>query len=466
MSESTVYMLVYGMAVAPLGMGMLSLQLRRWTARLPLSRARHAVHDLCRLQGWSRPEQDQAATHARGLLGKTPVHLHIGPDPGADEGAHSVWVRLRIPRGADPWPNHPLLVDLSRGLVLRGDAEAGQAILGSELGRFAKSEDLFEVLPNEIRFDRFSRSCTHEDLAMLLSRVVHTWTSLTRSEPRTVLSQQVLHGAGLDIRVGALRCLIPRPRPSEEADAHRPLLLRALTDPAPEVRLEAALRLGPDGREVLETLLREQLDPELRIRAFLGLGRQDLETGRAWTPRMLRDPSERVSLAVVEWAGQEGLWAQLDSLVRDPASPIGPRVRALLALESPDREALFLDCLGDGAPPELVATAADVLGRVGGLEARRQLHQLLRRGTSRKAALSVRAALELLATRVHAEGGRVSLIDPSSGAGALSAPKPSRRVERDEKDTGRYGGSGPGPSASAVAGLTLSGAGGSGGLSP
>ncbi|MEM9112958.1 MAG: HEAT repeat domain-containing protein [Myxococcota bacterium] len=432
MSESSVYRLVYGMAVAPLGMGMLSLQLRRWTARLPLSRARQAVQDLCRLQGWGRPEQEQAGTHARGLLGKTPVHLHIGPDPGGEDGGLSVWVRLRIPRTEDPWPSKALLVDLSRGLVLRGDAEAGQAVLGSELGRFAKSEDLFEVLPNEIRFDRFCRACTHEDLAMLVSRVVHTWTGLTRSAPAEVLAQQVLHGAAPEVRVGALRCLVPRPRRCEESELHRELLLRALTDPAPEVRLEAGLRLGPDGIEVLRGLLEEDLDPELRLRAFLGLARQSCELGLRWCHRMLRDPSERVSLAVVEWAGHAGHHDELEALVRDSGPPVSSRVRAMLALESPDREGLFVECLNESSAPEIVSTAADLLGRVGGIEARRRLHGLLRRGASRKVIVSTRAALELLATRVRAEGGRVSLIDASSGEGALSQPRVSARDDADD----------------------------------
>ncbi|MGF1509614.1 MAG: HEAT repeat domain-containing protein [Myxococcota bacterium] len=420
MSESTVYMLVYGLAVAPLGMGMLSLQLRRVAAAWPLRRTQVALRAFCEDRGWSEPDEDPTGSRACGILDGRNVKLEVGRDPSADDGStqvRSVWIRIRFARGEDAWPRTTLLVELHRRAVLKGEARSAQAVLGSELGRFALAEDLFEVTATEVRFDRFTNQCDHEDIAMLLSRVGHTWRALSSQAPNAVLRQQVLQGPNPSIRVAALCSLVSDPHTGD----HAPLLRRALADPSAEVRLEAALRIGDEGNEVLSRLLNSDHHVDLRIRAFVALTQRQPALVVESLDELTRDRSDRLTDAVVRWAADNGHMDLLKRVLADENAPTGARIQAISALEHPSNEPLFYPCLEPSVAPGLVIAAADALGRIGSGPAKAKLGGLLVRGAHhRSVCLAARAALELIQARTTADSGRLSLVDPNDPEGALS----------------------------------------------
>jgi hypothetical protein len=420
MSESAVYMFVYGLAVAPLGMGMLSLQLRRVAAGWPLRRAQVALRAFCRAHGWLPPSERTNGSQAFGLLDDRSVRLELGRDPSAEDGAHqprSVWIRIRFPRGEDAWPRLPLLVDLHRAAVLRGSRKAARAVLGSELGRFAQAEDLFEVTEREVRFDRFTSDCGHEELTMLMARVVHSWRHLSERSPEEVLEQQVLHGPEPSVRIAALRALVSPAR----APAVSSVVRRALSDASSEVRLEAALRAGDDGIESLIRLIEPEHEVDVRLRAFFALKQRAPDRLRPRIESLIRDDSDRITDAVIEWVAEQAAHPSLVALVEDRAAPVAARIQALRLVEPEDRRTLSLRCLEPGTPTDLLVTAIDALGRIGSHPAKAQLGALLLRGPAqRRVRLAARAALELIQARTTADGGRLSLVLPDDPDGALS----------------------------------------------
>jgi hypothetical protein len=433
MGDPTVLLTVYGLALAPLGVGALSLPLRRALARRPLSRAQQELGLACTEWGWPEPRRWERRTIARGRLARCPVEVAVGPDPrheGAGASLQTVWIRVRVDLGALGLAPSPVLLEPYRGGTVRGDGAWGTVWLGLGFEALAAPNDQVEVRAGSLTFDRFAATVRRGTLRRLVESVVAT---VQRAELHAGRLEAHLRALAIDHPRGAVRARSLRAlaaRPSGRTAAHD-VARAALRDPDPRVRLGAASLLGREAEAVLwEFVTGAGHDEDHQLRALEAL--VDIRSPRraAASRHLMKHPSTRVATAAMDVAPPEALAA----VVEDPAQPALHRAAALEALEryAPEQaRARARHALGAG-PHALRVAAVDVLGRAGAAE---DLAVVRRAGARAPAGsdlfIASRAALDLLRDRTRAEAGRVSLLhgDPEP-LGAVSLP--GRRRETAE----------------------------------
>ena len=433
MGDPTVLLTVYGLALAPLGVGALSLPLRRALARRPLSRAQHELRQACAEWRWPEPRRWERRTIARGQLTDCPVEVAVGPDPrheGAGAALQTVWIRVRVDLRRLRLDPNPVLLEPHRGSTVRGDVAWGAVWLGLGFEALAAPNDQVEVRAGSLTFDRFAPTFGRGTLRRLVEDVVAT---VLRAEWHGAQVEAHLRALTMDhprgaVRARSLRALAARPTGRVAA---RDVARAALNDADPRVRLAAASLLGREAEPVLwDFVTGAGHDEDHQLRALEALVEIDSPRRSAASRHLMRHTSTRVATAAMDVALPDALAA----FVEDATQPGLHRAAALEALErhAPARaRARARRALAEGPHPLRVA-AIDVLGRAGSAE---DLAAVRRAGARAPAGselfIASRAALDLLRDRTRAEAGRVSLLggdDQPVGAVSLA------RGRRDADD--------------------------------
>lgn len=417
-------MTVYGLALAPLGVGALSLPVRRAWARRPLRFAQRELGEACAAWGWTAPRRRAQRVLAEGTVRGSRVEVAIGPDPRHGDPAgtiQTVWIRVRVDVSAFGVGNTSVLIEPHRGATVRGSAAWGAVWLGLGFERFARPNDQLEIRAGALRFDRFSPSFRRGSLRPLVDDVVRAAHRVGAHRDRLEEHLRALaleHPSG-SVRARSLRALasVPTGYEAARAAAHR-----ALEDPDPRARLHAAALLGRDGEATLWALITAEEDEDLQLRALEHLADLDSPRLDGASRRLSRHPSLRVAAEAMRHAGADAL----SHLVDDLDAPGEHRAAGLEVLERRDAtraRSLARRYLSHG-PPVLRIACVDVLGRGGDATD----FAAIRRGgaaapTGSELFIASRAALDLIRDRTRAECGRISLLSgPKEAIGAVSLP--------------------------------------------
>jgi len=406
--DATVFLSVYGLALAPLGVGALSLPVRRALARRPLARARQGLRDACRSWGWAPPQARGRRDVARGTRDGLRWEVGIGPDPrseAASSSLHAVWIRVRIDLTPLGLSIPPLLFDPDRGSIVHGPAEWAAVWLGLGLDDLAQPNDQLEIARGVLTFDRFasrtspSPRALADAMAQIVARLHGSYERLD-----TRLASLVRDHPGPEVRLRCLRALLRSRRWPETA---RATARHATNDADPRVRLEAAAFCGDES--VLLDIVGKEPNEDHRLQALGLLSEFGSTEARAAARRSLRDPALRVAQRALELADP----TDLVDLARDATAGAAHRARALEVLEARDR-LRALDTaralLGEASGAVRVA-AVDALGRIGGGD---DLAGIRAAGGRAPAGselfIAARAALDLIRERTRAEAGRISIV--------------------------------------------------------
>jgi HEAT repeat protein len=162
--------------------------------------------------------------------------------------------------------------------------------------------------------------------------------------------------------------LLAKQYPSHAAT--REVLLAALGDDDAEVRLQAAIALGPDGRAVLlESATRENIEDRLAARAIAELGKDfpvDLAIDRLTRARRSEEPS--VARACIDLIGRAGTAEAIETLagvLEDAEGDLAVAAAgALGSTPSEVAERALVRALGHSRAEVRIA-ASDALGRIG-----------------------------------------------------------------------------------------------------
>lgn len=424
MGDPAVFLVVYGLLVAPLGMAALSLPVRRWADRVPWRRAQHHLIRWAeaRTFKWSHPTREAVRIELDGG-GRG---MSVTCSPGVDGTVRTVGYRVEIDvdlPGADG-----VIFDGRSQAVVAGDPAWGWAIAGTGLtSEFEDRVQHVQVSDRRLVWSSYGSDLEEAQITRLVDRVQQAASLLAGRTLAEVLRHHALHAAD---PLHRRRCLAAC---FQLGGADLQVARTALEDGHPDVRMVAAARLCPDSKARAE--IRRQLGPEfdedVRLRA--------LETARQVAPSEL-DPaweslfgaaSARLAHRAVEVARQLEKQERLHALVRDPNAAEAARIAAIEALERPDDpdfEALCADLVRSTRGLVRIC-AVDALGRIGDTD---RIGMLRRIGSeaplNSELFIASRAAVDLIQARCVAEAGSLSLFDPSGGIrGRLSLPAEDRR---------------------------------------
>lgn len=431
MGDPTVLLTVYGLALAPLGLGALSVPVRRALARRPLARARQELHVACSTWRWPEARRWQRRSVARGPLRHCALEVSVGPDPrheAAGAALQTVWIRVRVDVRAMGLDTPPVLLEPHRGTIVRGDPAWGAVWLGLGFEAMAWPNDQVEIQAGSLTFDRFAPSYGRGSVARIVEDVADTAQRARTHGERARDHLRALamdHPAGV-VRARSLRALATRPAWRAAA---RNVARHALGDPDPAARLDAAALVGDqaEAEDVLwEIITADGHDEDHRLRALeildgVGSPRRD-DASR----QLVKHASIRVATAAMEIARPSAL----EAVVNDATISAHHRANALEALErtAPEPARDRARAAIESGPLALRVAAVDVLGRSGSAT---DLAAVRRAGARAPAGselfIACRAALDLLRDRTRAEAGRVSVLaraDEPLGAVSLPASAP------------------------------------------
>ncbi len=425
---------IYGLAVAPLALGALSVPARRALSQLPLHRMYWGLRSLCRSLDWPAPRRRGPQAVAAGTIEGARVEVWVGPDPrteSASSGMQAVWIGIRVDLTSLGLEHPPLLVDLEERCTLRGPESWSAVWQGLGLQNWTRPNDQLEIADRWLRFDRFATLPDPRDPRRLIDELLAVCKQLRSA----VHPENVLHGLATESHAPAVRRLALQTLIQTQSAADlKALLLRALADPDPANRLLAASRLGADGEPVLRHMALHAKEADHRLRALTQLGRLGPEDQGDTLRSAMHDSDLRVARRAMEIAacqlGPEGRRMVAETFFEAGLSP-GHLVAALEVLEDVDDDDLLTFCLElAGRGGILQVAAIDILGRRGSRECLPLIRQQRRRappGSSLRIACD--AALDLVIRRSRAEYGQLSLTDdPRKPTGRLSLPPEDSRA--------------------------------------
>lgn len=218
--------------------------------------------------------------------------------------------------------------------------------------------------------------------------------------------------------------LLVRERPGEPDSVEA--LRRACTDPSPEVRLEAALELGAEGREILLELADGPVADAVSARAISNLGRElPFERTKEILPLALRRRRLKTAQACVEALGRSGEAAAVDLLAavleREGSRLAIAAAGALGETGDAAAEAPLLRVL-EREQTEVQVAAAAALGRVGTAAAVLPLKDAADAAKLLELLRAARQAVAEIQSRLHgATPGQLSLAQSEAGQLSLAA---------------------------------------------
>jgi hypothetical protein len=255
------------------------------------------------------------------------------------------------------------------------------------------------------------------------------WTSRAAMRSHTTperLAESAMHNPDPATRIRALRSLRScYPNTDAAHEARR----AGLDDPYPEVRVEAATRLGPDGLSVLASIVRDpKIAAATRVRAIERLAYE------ATRPMMCRvlfdvafDPDREVSIQAIERLARiadDATAARVITMARYRTLDEGPLIalsRFLGVRGGEEAAALLLSLLEVRSEPALIAAATESAIHLGpGVAARamailKDRPGLAKLGEARRAIEDLRIAI--------GEGHRGGLAFAGADAGTLSVSR-------------------------------------------
>jgi HEAT repeat protein len=204
-------------------------------------------------------------------------------------------------------------------------------------------------------------------------------------------------------------------------------LRAACPDPSVEIRLRAAKELGAEGRGVLFELAESLVDDTINAQAVSFLGRElPFERLKTLLNQSLSWRRLQTARACLEVLGQIGSAAAVEVLVTVLEHEYGElapvAAEALAATGSPAAEPLLIRALGRREPEELPVAAANVLGRIGSVQAVLPLKEAAER-SSRDSELrrAARQAIAGIQSRLEgASPGQLSLSGAEAGQLSLA----------------------------------------------
>lgn len=217
-------------------------------------------------------------------------------------------------------------------------------------------------------------------------------------------------------------------------------LRAASKDVNPEARLQAALGLGAEGRDVLLSLAENVDDDALSARAVAALGRElPFRRGRALLRRSLKQRRTATVAACLEALGSHGSIAATtleEAMMREGTELAVIAARTLGKFGGAAAQPALVAALAR-PDPALRAAAAEALGRVGSADAVLPLQELAERSLlgSNLRRTALQAVDEIQARLAGAERGQLSLAAADAGqlsiapdaAGQLSLPTEQER---------------------------------------
>lgn len=411
---------VYGLALAPLGVGALSLPVRRRLARRPLHQARRGLAAACRAWRLDPPMARGRQLFARGRVNGLRVEVGIGPDrrsEAATASIHAVAVRVQIDLKEHGRPFPPLLLDPFRDAVVHGPSDWAAVWMGLGLGEHAQPSDQLEIRGESLRFDRFLARVGPATILQTVEWIVSVVQNVRSASSIEALSRDIIQNHALArARARALTSILREHRGSELA---REMAMVALSDSDPRVRLPAATYLGARGEDVLFDLALNGDEEDERLQAFCALRETGSPRLAEAADRLASDPCLRVAQQALASIEPERAVAA----AMTPKLSGAHRVIALEAVEAraPGWAARTARALLDDPDLSVRTAAVDALGRCGHAD---DLAAIRRAGARAPAGsglfIACRAALELIRDRVRAESGRISIVGHPSGRGNVS----------------------------------------------
>jgi HEAT repeat protein len=320
-----------------------------------------------------------------------------------------------------------------RTFLIQGPAGMVLALLSAETRRLLlalSTETRLEIRLGELRAEEDS----DEKLPALLPRLLDAGRRF--SPPPDVsrrLAENVRQDPESGVRLQSLLCLI-REHPGELETAEA--LRAACADPSPEIRLQAAKELGPEGRDVLLKIAESLVDDTLCAEAVAALS-PDLpfEPGKTILDRALGSRHLQTAHACVEALGRNGGAAAVASLAkvleREKGELATAAVQALEALGSPAEPPLIHALQRE--EKDLRLAAANALSRVGTAAAVLPLEEVAQRSwLDRELRRTALHAIAEIQSRLHgaspgqlslagAEAGQISLAQAGTGQLSLTA---------------------------------------------
>jgi hypothetical protein len=309
-----------------------------------------------------------------------------------------------------------------RTFIIQGPAGMVFALLNAETRRLLlalSAETRLEIRLGELRAEEDS----DEKLPALLPRLLDAGRRFSQPPdiPRR-LAENVRRDPETRVRLQSLLCLIrEHPGEAETAEAIR----AACLDPSPEIRLQAAKELGPEGHDVLLKIAESLVDDVLCADAVSALGPDlSFEPAKTILDRALDSRHLQTARACVEAFGQNGA-AAVSPLVRvlksESKELAAVAIQALEAIGSPAERLLILT-LQRREERDLRLAAAAALGRVGTAAAVLPLEEVAQRSwvnrELRRAALQAIADIQ---SRLHgASPGQLSLAGGAAGQLSLA----------------------------------------------
>ena len=420
--DPTVFLWFYGLALAPLGMGALSLPVRWWAGRLPWLRALKHLERFRRAAGFRAANPTPVRVDLEGVRAGVPVRVscwHDGPAQGPRNVAYRVDVALVSP------PVHGLVVESRSLATLSGPPDWLWAVVAT--GIFSETEGHRQHVQLDggvLSLSSFGPPLAVCALQALVDQVVSARAELDGRSLEPVLRRLARRARLAGHRRRCLETYLRR-------RFDRRAIWRALRDADADVRLVAASAWpsSPAGRAELRRQLAEPGDEDRRLRALRATAAHAPDLLDELWERLLTGGPPRLAERAVEAARELGRLEQLADLVRNEMASVEARVAALERLEQPDEpvfETLCRQLLHEPVPQPLRLAAVDALGRVGApqtvgllrrLGAEAPLHSDL--------FIACRAAVDLIQARCSADMGALSLIEGRSSPGSLSLPAPS-----------------------------------------
>jgi hypothetical protein len=223
-------------------------------------------------------------------------------------------------------------------------------------------------------------------------------------------------------RLHHLRTLVAH---GTQADVREETLAAALSDPAPELRLEAARESGEAGRPVLQALAVDEDAPDAsRSQAVAALGsRLDSDVVRSVLAGALardRVKTATACIGLLETRGPEQVEPIAASLANERRAIAAAAARALAQIGSAQAEPRLIEALARGGDVSLEAVTA--LGRVGTVASVLPLRELEQANPRERAFVrACRTAVASIQARLTgAEQGQVGLAEPDDGRLALA----------------------------------------------
>lgn len=390
------------------------------------ARMRRTLEDLDRLAielGFTVSERAPDGGTIRGCVEGLDafVELHAGRE--------STTVILGI-SAPDTFPaDTKIALDPRRPIGLESDLGVTAAYVDGELVAIARDAHFFGIDRGRAvlhwRLDILESAHEIDDRLQRFARWARHATSRSATLPER-LAETAMHNPDPGTRIRALRALrscYPDTRPAREARR------AGLDDPQPEVRVEAATRLGPDGIAVLADVVRDTKAPRAaRVRAMERIG---AEAPRGVLSRVFFDVAfdaeRQVSVLALEslavcaddrTAARIIAMARLKTLDEDPLIALAG---FLGARGGEDAAALLVSLLEVRSEPKLIAAASEAAVALGPGVAARALTILKER--PRLATLrETRRAIELLRVAIgQHQRGNLAFVEPDAGNLSVSS---------------------------------------------